>query len=116
MKRGSRGSPLNPLFVLPIAFAAGLYFYYVPGHPPGFSIDESSICYNAWTISQTGHDEYGQSWPLFFRGFGEYKSPTIIYTLAALFRIAGPSIDVARFLAAAWESWPRSSSARWRLR
>ena len=100
MKRGSRGSPLNALFALPIAFAAGLYFYYVPGHPPGFSIDESSICYNAWTISQTGHDEYGQSWPLFFRAFGEYKSPTIIYILAALFRIAGPSIEVARFLAA----------------
>jgi 4-amino-4-deoxy-L-arabinose transferase-like glycosyltransferase len=93
-------STLSPLLALPIAFAAGLYFFHVPNHPPGFSIDESSICYNAWTISQTGRDEYGQSWPLFFRAFGEYKSPTIIYLLAGLFKLGGPSIATARFLTA----------------
>ena len=81
--------------------AASLYFIQVPHHPPGFSIDESSICYNAWTISQTGQDEYGQKWPLFFRAFGEYKSPAIIYLLAALFRLTGPSIAAARLLTAA---------------
>jgi 4-amino-4-deoxy-L-arabinose transferase-like glycosyltransferase len=100
MKRGFRGLPFLPLFALPVAFAAGLYFCYVPVHPPGFSIDESSICYNAWTISRTGQDEYGQSWPLFFRAFGEYKSPTLIYLLAVLFKIAGPSIAAARLLTA----------------
>ena len=83
-----------------LLLAAALYFLQVPNHPPGFSIDESSICYNAWTISRTGHDEYGQAWPLFFRAFGEYKSPTIIYILAALFRVVGPSIAAARLLAA----------------
>src|SRR4051794_40903076 len=83
-----------------VVLAAGVYFLQVPAHPPGFSIDESSICYNAYTISQTGHDEYGQQWPLFFRAFGEYKSPTIIYVLAGLFRVTGPSIAAARLLVA----------------
>ena len=87
------------LGLLPIA-AVALYFLYVPVHPVGFSIDESSICYNAYTVSQSGCDEYGVSWPLFFRAFGEYKNPTLIYLLAGLFRITGPSIAGARLLVA----------------
>ena len=30
------------------------YFAHVPNHPAGFYLDESSIAYNAFTISQTG--------------------------------------------------------------
>lgn len=95
---------LPPLFRvvagLVVALTAALYFFRVPNDPPGFSIDESSICYNAWTISQTGQDESGQTWPLFFRAFGEFKSPSIIYLLGAFFRLTGPSIAGARLLTA----------------
>ena len=80
--------------------AATLYFARVPDHPPGFYIDESSICYNAYTISQTGRDEYGNEWPLFFRAFSDYKNPVYIYLLAGLFRFTGPSIFVARLFSA----------------
>ena len=83
-----------------IVFACGLYLYRVPIDPPGFYIDESSIAYNAHTISQTGRDEYGVAWPLYFRAFGEYKNPTLIYLLAIIFRFTGPSILVARVLSA----------------
>jgi hypothetical protein len=93
-------SVLRGLLVLIVVLAAGSYYWRVPGHPPGFSIDESSITYNAYEISRNGRDEYGNSWPLFFRAFGEYKNPTIIYILAALFRLTGPSILVARALTA----------------
>jgi 4-amino-4-deoxy-L-arabinose transferase-like glycosyltransferase len=89
---------LRGLLGVVVLIVAGLYLVQVPAHPPGFSIDESSICFNAHTISLTGTDEYGVRWPLFFRAFGEYKSPTIIYLLAAVFRITGPSIAVARLL------------------
>src|SRR4051794_6925677 len=91
---------LRGLLALLVVLAAGLYYWRVPGDPPGFSIDESSISYNAYTISQSGCDEYGNSWPLFFRAFGEYKNPTVIYILAGLFRITGPSIVAARALSA----------------
>lgn len=77
-----------------------LYLARVPDHPPGFAIDESSICLNAHTIAQTGRDEEGKPWPLFFRAFGEYKNPTLIYVLAAVFKITGPSIVVARTVTA----------------
>jgi len=90
-----------------IAGAAGLLVllvWYV-GEPlrttPGFFIDESSIAYNALTISRTGLDEHGQRMPLYFRAFGEYKNPVYIYLLAALFRITGPGILASRALSIA---------------
>lgn len=77
------------------------YFYDVPRNPVGFFVDEASIAYNAHTVAQNGADEYGVTLPLYFRAFGEYKSPVYIYLLAAAFRVTGPSVLVARFLSAA---------------
>ena len=80
--------------------AAALLFVRITKNPPGFYIDESSIAYNAHTIAQTGADENGIRWPLYFRAFGDYKNPVYIYVLAALFRLTGPSILVPRLLSA----------------
>jgi len=74
------------------------YFYDIPRNPVGFFVDEASIAYNAHSIAQQGKDEYGYTFPLYFRAFGEYKSPVYVYVLAAVFRITGPSVLVARFL------------------
>jgi 4-amino-4-deoxy-L-arabinose transferase-like glycosyltransferase len=76
------------------------YFVEVPKNPVGFFVDEASIAYNAHTIAQRGTDEYGSAFPLYFRAFGEYKSPICIYILAAVFRFTGPSVLVARLLSA----------------
>lgn len=76
------------------------YFYDAPRNPVGFFVDEASIAYNAHSIAQHGTDEYGIRLPLYFRAFGEYKSPVYIYLLAAVFRVTGPSVLVARLLSA----------------
>ena len=76
------------------------YFARLKSNPPGYYIDESSISYNAYTISQTGVDEFGTSWPLYFRSFGDYKNPIYIYLLAGIYRITGPGILTARALSA----------------
>src|SRR5207237_4525542 len=68
--------------------------------PRGFVIYESSIAYNAATIAQTGRDEFGIAWPLYFRAFGEYKNPVYIYLLAGIYRVSGPTILGARLLSA----------------
>ena len=91
---------MRATLLLLIVAATFVYALGIPRNPPGFYIDESSICYNAWTISHNGTDESGQRWPLYFRAFGDYKNPTYIYVLAAVFRLAGPSISVARSLSA----------------
>ncbi len=89
------------LVALLILSALALYLAGAPGNPPGFFVDESSIAYNAHLIARTGADEHGARWPLFFRAFGEYKSPVYIYLLAALYSLTGPSITTARVLSAA---------------
>jgi len=83
-----------------IVIVGGIFVYgrHVTTNPRGFFIDESSIAYNAYLVSQTGHDEHGQAWPLYFRAFGEYKNPIHIYLLAAIFRLTGPSVLAARLL------------------
>ena len=80
--------------------ATALIFVRLTKNPPGFYIDESSVAYNAHTIARSGIDENGIRWPLYFRAFGDYKNPVYIYLLAALFRISGPSILIARLLSA----------------
>ena len=77
-----------------------VYFSSVSDGSPGFFVDEASIAYNAHTIAQSGVDEYGLRFPLYFRAFGEYKNPVYVYTLAAIFKFTGPSVFAARMLSA----------------
>ena len=95
----------KPNTLLPAAavcvLAFALYAADVPHNPPGFYIDESSIAYNALTVARSGRDEHGEAWPLYFRAFGDYKNPTYVYLLAAVFRVTGPGVAVARLLSAA---------------
>lgn len=57
--------------------------------PHGFFADEASIGYNAYTILTKGTDEYGTQFPVFFRAFGEYKSPVQIYSTVPFIDIFG---------------------------
>ena len=100
MRRHAKARPIL-LAAAACAFAFALYAWEVPGNPPGFYIDESSIAYNAQAVSETGRDEYGEAWPLYFRAFGDYKNPVYVYALAAVFRVTGPSILTARLFSAA---------------
>jgi 4-amino-4-deoxy-L-arabinose transferase-like glycosyltransferase len=89
------------LFLLAVSLLVVVsYFYDVPRNPVGFFVDEASIAYNAHTVAESGKDEHGQTLPLYFRAFGEYKSPVYIYILSAIFWFTGPSELVARLLSA----------------
>lgn len=68
--------------------------------PQGAYVDETSIGYNAWTISTHGVDEHGAHLPLYFTAFGEYKNPVYIYTLSALLRVLPLTVTTERLPAA----------------
>jgi 4-amino-4-deoxy-L-arabinose transferase-like glycosyltransferase len=68
--------------------------------PPSLDPDEVSIGYNAWSIARTGKDEYGQTLPLTFRAFGEYKRPAYIYAAVPSLALLGPTSYAVRLPAA----------------
>ena len=47
--------------------------------PNGLNRDEAAIGYNAFSLLQTGRDEYGASYPISFKSFGDWKLPAYIY-------------------------------------
>ena len=54
--------------------------------PPGIHIDEVSFGYEAQSLLETGRDTWNKPWPLYFKGFGEYKAPGVIYTYYLLLK------------------------------
>jgi 4-amino-4-deoxy-L-arabinose transferase-like glycosyltransferase len=87
------------LIILPaiLLVALCLRFYKLGRIPQALSQDETSIGYNAYSILQTGKDEYGKAWPLYFKAFGEYKSPVYIYLTAILIKLFGLNAFAVRF-------------------
>lgn len=56
---------------------------------PNLNADEATFGYNAWSIAQTGKDEYGEILPLRFKSFGDNKLPVMFYTIAPFVKIFG---------------------------
>jgi len=75
------------LFILGLLLILGLRFADFGNNPISLNRDEAAIGYNAWTLAHFGVDEWGSSWPLNFKSFGDYKLPGYIYFTSALFKI-----------------------------
>ena len=59
--------------------------------PRGLAEDESSVGLNAAAIAESGRDEHGVRFPVYFRAFGEFKNPVHVYAAALVFKLAGVS-------------------------
>ena len=79
------------LLFLIVAMAAILRLYKITDNPPALYWDEVAIGYNAYSINQTGKDEWGISWPTLFRSYDDYKPPVYIYTVALFQKFLGPT-------------------------
>lgn len=75
--------------VLILLLAAALRFLWLDKVPPSLNWDEVSMGYTAYSVSQTGMDEWGEKLPLFFRSYGEWKSPVYIYLLVPFIKVLG---------------------------
>lgn len=64
--------------------------------PSSLYWDEASIGYNAYSILKTGKDEWGETLPLHFRAFGEFKLPVYVYSVAVATKFFGVSIIAVR--------------------
>lgn len=68
-----------PLFILILFIGVFLRFYQLGAVPASLDWDEVSWGYNAYSILQTGKDEFGSPTPMSFRAFGDYKQPFYVY-------------------------------------
>ncbi len=79
------------ILILIIIFAFITRIFQLDTNPAGFFCDEAANGYNAYSILTTGRDEYGKSFPLFFRSFNDYKNPVFIYSTIPFVAIFGLS-------------------------
>jgi 4-amino-4-deoxy-L-arabinose transferase-like glycosyltransferase len=68
-------------FLLTLIFLGALALRIVglSSYPVGFTQDEAGIGYDAYSILLTGKDQWGESWPLILRSFGDFKTPLYSY-------------------------------------
>lgn len=88
-----------------LTFFSHLFFWNV--FPPGFTADEATEGYDAYSLLRTGKDQFGNSWPILFRSFGDYRSPLNIWITIPSIVIFGPntfSVRLPSFLAASGEA------------
>lgn len=56
-----------------------LRIFFLSTHPAGFTPDEASFGYDAYSILKTGKDQWGNALPLVFKSFGDDKLPVYTY-------------------------------------
>lgn len=76
------------LFILIIFLAFALRFYRL-SDTPALNADEVAIGYNAYSLLLTGKDEHGNSWPIHFQSFNDYKPGLYFYTVIPFVKVLG---------------------------
>jgi 4-amino-4-deoxy-L-arabinose transferase-like glycosyltransferase len=69
------------LLVLIFFLGAFLRLYQLNRLSPGFTPDEAAQGYSAYSILKTQKDEWGQTFPLSLRSFGDFKPPLQTYLM-----------------------------------
>lgn len=70
--------------------------YKISEIPASVYWDEASIAYNAYSVLETAKDEWGETLPLHFRAFGEFKLPVYIYSVVIVESVFGLSTLAVR--------------------
>jgi len=93
----------NILFlIITIAFVVRVLG--IATYPIGFTQDEAGIGYDAYSLLKTGKDQWGTSWPLVLRSFGDFKLPLYSYLSIPFVFIFGLTEFALRFPSAIFGS------------
>jgi 4-amino-4-deoxy-L-arabinose transferase-like glycosyltransferase len=85
-----KSSKFEIIILVAIVFL-GLFLrvYKLDSVPPGLTWDEAALGYNAYSISQTLKDEYGNFLPLTLKSFGDYKPALYAYLIIPFMLVLG---------------------------
>lgn len=79
-----------------LVFAFLVRFVLLIEYPVGFNADEASFGYDAYSILKTGKDQWGNTLPLVFKSFGDYKSPVYGYLTVPSVAVFGLNVFATR--------------------
>ena len=79
-----------------IVLAAVIRLWQIGNVPPSPDWDEAALGYNAYSIMQTGRDEYGQFLPTILRSFDDYKPALYAYLIVPFIKVFGLNIISVR--------------------
>ena len=85
-----------------LLLAAILRLSYLTGVPNGFHADEASIGYDAFSMLETGRDQYGEFLPLFSRSFGDYDESLYRFLTIPFVGLLGLTEFTTRLPAGPW--------------
>lgn len=88
------------LLLIIILLAGFLRVWGLDRYPHGFNADEAAFGYNAYSLIETGKDEHGQSWPVNFKSFADYKPGLYVYLTLPFVKILGLNVWAVRLPAA----------------
>jgi len=89
---------LIPIIIVAIFLSALFFrFYRLSDVPVSLYWDGAANVYNAYSILETGRDEYGIPFPLLFKSFNDYKMPANIYLTVIPIKLFGLNAFAERF-------------------
>ncbi|MEK7572807.1 MAG: glycosyltransferase family 39 protein [Patescibacteria group bacterium] len=84
------------LFLLIILIACFLRIYNLSSVPPSASLDEATIGWNAYSILETGKDEYGYKLPMLLRAYDDYRPALYVYLVVPFIKLFGLNVFAVR--------------------
>ena len=78
----------NLLLIIILLIAFSIRFINL-NSTPALNPDEAALGYNAYSLIQTGKDEHGDSWPLHFKSFGDFKPGGYVYLALPFVKVLG---------------------------
>ena len=85
------------LLIIIVGIGFCLRFINLGTIPNGLYQDETAIGFNAYSILHTHKDEYGVTFPVYFKSFGDQKLPAYIYATSVSIRTFGLNAFAVRF-------------------
>ncbi|MFC1625079.1 ArnT family glycosyltransferase [Patescibacteria group bacterium] len=77
------------LIIFIVLLLAFIVRFYKLASFPALNADEAAVGYNAYSLLETGKDEHGNSWPIHFQSFNDYKPGFYVYLVMPFVRILG---------------------------
>lgn len=77
------------LLIVIVLFGAILRLWQLGNEPPSLDWDEVALGYDAYSIYETGKDEFGAVYPVVLRSFDDYKPALYSYLIIPSYKVLG---------------------------